>query len=89
MSYSYALRPEMSGRWEALYGPGIERVSVIAFAAELPEAEPVLDSCEHDASTWCSYAEASALLDWPVEQDALAGRLEALSVLNAQLPIEC
>jgi 8-oxo-dGTP pyrophosphatase MutT (NUDIX family) len=83
--YGYALRPELADHWEQLYGPGIDRVSVVTFAAELPQADPVLDPVEHDGFSWCSYEEADALLDWPIERDALAGRRRALSVLNAQL----
>jgi 8-oxo-dGTP pyrophosphatase MutT (NUDIX family) len=85
VSYSYALRLELSAHWEQLYGPGVERVSVVSFAAELSGADPVLDQSEHDAFAWCSYEEADALLDWPIEQDARAGRRQALRVLNAQL----
>jgi 8-oxo-dGTP pyrophosphatase MutT (NUDIX family) len=88
VNYSYALRPELADRWEQLYGPGIESVSVVTFAAGLAEGDPVLDPLEHDAFAWCPYEEADALLDWPIEQDALTGRREALSVLNAQLQSE-
>jgi lipoyl(octanoyl) transferase len=85
VSYSYALRPQFARRWAELYGAGIERVSVVSFAAELQGGDPVLDPSEHDRFAWCSYKEADALLDWPVEQDAVGGRREALSVLNHQL----
>lgn len=83
--YAYALRAELRARWEEVYGPGVELVTVVAFAAELTDGDPTLDPSEHDAFSWCSYDEAHALLDWPIEKDALAGRREALSVLNAQL----
>lgn len=85
VSYSYSLRPELSERWEQLYGRGVERVSVVSFAAELRDGDPVLDPSEHDAFGWYSYEEADALLDWPIERDALAGRRQALSVLNRRL----
>ena len=82
---AYALRPELASRWEEIYGHGIHHVSVIAFGAEAPDGDPVLDPQEHDALAWCSYAEADALLDWPIEGDALDARRQALSVLNARL----
>jgi 8-oxo-dGTP pyrophosphatase MutT (NUDIX family) len=85
VSYAYALRDELAAHWDQLYGPGREKVSVVSFAAELVEADPVLDPDEHDAFAWCSYEEAEALLDWPIEQDALSGRREALAALNARL----
>jgi lipoyl(octanoyl) transferase len=88
VSYTYALRAELGARWEQLYGPGVERVTVVTFAAEACERDPVLDPQEHDAFAWCSYEEADAILDWPVERDALAGRRKALSVLNVQLQSE-
>lgn len=86
--YAYALRPGQAARWEELYGPGVESVSVVSFGAELPAGDPVLDPREHDAFAWCSYEEADALLDWPVEEDALAGRREALRALNARILAE-
>jgi 8-oxo-dGTP pyrophosphatase MutT (NUDIX family) len=80
--YSYALRPELAERWEQLYGPGVSSISVAAFGAEVRDGrDPVLDPAEHDAFAWCSFEEAFALLDWPVEQDALAGRRQALRAL--------
>jgi lipoyl(octanoyl) transferase len=85
VSYAYALRRELAAHWDQLYGLGLRRVSVAAFAAELFEGDPVLDPNEHDAFAWCSYEEAKTLLDWPIERDALAGRREALAVLNARL----
>lgn len=85
VSYAYALRPELASRWEEIYGHGIRSVSVIAFGAEVSDGDPVLDPQEHDAFAWCSYAEADALLDWPIEGDALDARRQALSVLNARL----
>jgi 8-oxo-dGTP pyrophosphatase MutT (NUDIX family) len=84
-SYAYRLPSELAARWEQLYGPCVETVSVVAFGAELPEGDPVLDPQEHDAFAWRAFEEADALLKWPIEQDALAGRREALRVLNAQL----
>jgi 8-oxo-dGTP pyrophosphatase MutT (NUDIX family) len=85
VSYGYALHPDLEHRWEEVYGPGVERVSVVAFAAEVQDRDPVLDPLEHDDFAWCSYEQADAFLDWPIEQDALVGRREALSVLNRQL----
>jgi lipoyl(octanoyl) transferase len=85
VSYAYALRPDLADRWEQVYGAGVESISVCAFAAEIREGDPTLDPSEHDAFSWCSYDEAHSLLDWPIENDALAGRRKALSVLNTRL----
>jgi 8-oxo-dGTP pyrophosphatase MutT (NUDIX family) len=85
VSYAYALRQELAAHWDQLYGLGHEKVSVVTFAAELFEGDPVLDPDEHDAFAWCSHKEADALLDWPIEQDALTGRRQALAALNARL----
>jgi 8-oxo-dGTP pyrophosphatase MutT (NUDIX family) len=85
VSYAYALRPDRIDGWEGVYGPGVEHVSVVAFAAEVPHRDPTLDPSEHETFAWCSYDEAHALLDWPIEKDALAGRREALGILNARL----
>lgn len=84
--YAYALRPDQTARWADLYGPDVASIPVVAFAAEAPATgEPVLDFDEHDALAWCTYEEAYALLDWPIEPDALAGRREALRVLEAHV----
>jgi 8-oxo-dGTP pyrophosphatase MutT (NUDIX family) len=85
VGYSYALRPELIDHWKQLYGPGIAHVSVVTYAAESSQGDPVLDPLEHDGFSWCSYEEAEGLLDWPIERDALPGRRKALSVLNARL----
>jgi 8-oxo-dGTP pyrophosphatase MutT (NUDIX family) len=63
IAYGYVLRPELAARWEHLYGPGVERIAVVAFAAEWSGGDPVLDPAEHDAFAWCSYEHADALLD--------------------------
>ena len=82
VSYCYALRPELADRWAARYGRGVREISVVAFAAEVTAAvDPVLDFAEHDSFAWYRYEEADAALDWPIEQDALAGRRRALSAL--------
>jgi 8-oxo-dGTP pyrophosphatase MutT (NUDIX family) len=71
VSYTYALLP-LADRWRARYGPGVTEISVVAFGAEAPAAvEPVLDPAEHDSYAWCTYEQAYALLDWPIESDAL------------------
>jgi 8-oxo-dGTP pyrophosphatase MutT (NUDIX family) len=89
VTYAYALRPELAERWQRLYGSGVARITVVAFAAEAPnEGDPRLDPLEHDAFAWCSYEKADALLDWPIEQDALAGRREALRALVGRLGTE-
>jgi lipoyl(octanoyl) transferase len=88
-SYAYSPRRELAERWVDLYGPGIASVTVVAFAAESPRgADPELDPLEHDGFAWCSYADADARLDWPVEGDALAGRRSALLALEEQLRAE-
>jgi lipoyl(octanoyl) transferase len=82
VSYSYALRRELADRWNAVYGLGVREISVVAFGAEVPAGvDPVLDPAEHDSFAWYSHAQADALLDWPIENDGLAGRRKALSVL--------
>lgn len=48
--YAYALRPGQAARWEELYGPGVESVSVVSFGAELPAGDPILDPREHTPS---------------------------------------
>jgi lipoyl(octanoyl) transferase len=86
VTYAYTLRPELAERWAELYGPGIESIVVTAFGAEAPPGvEPVLDPLEHDVFRWFSYDEARALLAWPIEEDALHGRREALRVLASRL----
>lgn len=82
VSYSYALRADLADRWRTRYGPGVTEISVVAFGAEAPAAvEPVLDPAEHDSYAWCTYEQAYALLEWPIESDALPGRRQALSTL--------
>jgi dATP pyrophosphohydrolase len=82
VGYSYALRPELADRWRDRYGPGVREISVVAFGAEAPAAlDPVLDPAEHDSFAWCTYEQAYALLDWPIESDALPGRRKALHSL--------
>ena len=81
--YAYALDPALADRWAALYGAGVSRIGVVPFGATAPDgSEPALDPHEHDAYAWCTYEEARALLDWPVEADALAGRQAALRSLH-------
>jgi lipoyl(octanoyl) transferase len=80
--YSHALRPEAAARWAALYGPGVTSIPVVSFGGEVAGGrEPALDGVEHDAFAWCTHAEARARLDWPIEADALPGRLRALAAL--------
>ena len=82
VSYSYSLRPELADRWDAVYGPRVRQILVVAFGAEVPAGvEPVLDPAEHDSFAWLSYEQADAVLDWPIEKDALAGRRRALAEL--------
>ena len=55
---------------------------MVAFGAEATASlDPELDPSEHDSFAWCSYAQAEAVLDWPIEKDALPGRRRALSKL--------
>jgi 8-oxo-dGTP pyrophosphatase MutT (NUDIX family) len=86
VTYSCVLTADRSDRWAELYGPDVRAVTVVAFAAAVPAgADPVLDAREHDAFAWCTYAEAMAMLDWPVEQDALEDRRESLRALGRLL----
>jgi hypothetical protein len=65
-----------------MYGAGVSRISVVAFGAEVtPALDPVLDPAEHVSFAWCTYEQADAMLDWPIEKDALPGRRKALSIL--------
>jgi len=80
--YAYALRPEEADQWASLYGPGVTSIPVVSFGAEVvAPSPPVLDPIEHDDFDWCTYEAALALLDWPVEADALDGRRRALTEL--------
>lgn len=80
--YAYALRPEAADQWASLYGPGVTSIPVATFGAEVvAPSPPVLDPLEHDDFLWCTYETAQALLQWPVEADALDGRRRALTEL--------
>jgi lipoyl(octanoyl) transferase len=86
VSYSYALRPELADRWRARYGAGVTRISVVALGAEVTsDLDPVLDPAEHDSFAWYTFEQANAVLDWPIEEDALPGRRRALSILADML----
>ena len=81
-SYAYALSSDQADRWASLYGPGVTSIPVVSFGAEVAGSrDPALDPSEHDDFSWCTYEEALALLDWPVEEDALDGRRRALADL--------
>ena len=86
LSYSYALRDELRDRWDRVYGPDVSDVEVVSFAAEVPVGpDPILDGEEHDRFGWFGFEEAEALLDWPVEDEALPHRRAALRNLRARL----
>jgi len=86
IEYAHALPPGKVDRWARIYGAGVTSVSVVAFGAKAPAGlDPVLDPAEHDAFAWLGLEEADALLDWPIEQDALAGRRLALRTLAARM----
>jgi 8-oxo-dGTP pyrophosphatase MutT (NUDIX family) len=86
VSYTYELRPELADRWEEVYGPDVGSVTVVAFGAEIADGvDPTLDRAEHDDFAWLGYDEAIALLDWPIEQDALHARRDALHTLARRL----
>jgi lipoyl(octanoyl) transferase len=79
VNYSYALARSSAARLEKIYGPNVGEISVVSFAAETPDdLEPVLDPDEHDAFGWFGLEEARALLEWPIEHDALRHRRAAL-----------
>lgn len=81
-SYAHGLRADAADHWRSLYGPGVTSIPVVSFGAEVAGSSiPVLDPVEHDDFTWCTYEVARALLDWPVEADALQGRRLALTEL--------
>jgi lipoyl(octanoyl) transferase len=83
--FAYALDPANAARWRALYGPGVERISVTTFAAQTPGCEPRLDAAEHDAFEWCDAGEARRRLAWPVEHDAQPAREQAFDALCQRL----
>jgi 8-oxo-dGTP pyrophosphatase MutT (NUDIX family) len=86
VEYSYRLDPARLQRWAALYGEGVDSVTVVAFGASAPDGvDPVLDPAEHDAFRWIGLAEAERLLEWPIESDALEGRRRALRALAARI----
>jgi len=82
VGYAYQLRPDRAAHWHQVYGPGVTTITVSCFGAGIPSARPpTLDPGEHDDFRWCTYDEAFALLDWPIEQDALDGRRDVLRAL--------
>jgi lipoyl(octanoyl) transferase len=86
VSYSYTLSDDLRGRWDLIYSPGVREIEVVAFAAEAPAGqEPRLDPEEHDRFGWFRFEEAEAMLDWPIEADALNGRRTALRTLVKSL----
>ena len=55
----------------ARYAPGVERVTVHAFAADAEAGwEPTLDA-EHDVYRWCGLDEALGLMAYETTRDAL------------------
>lgn len=86
VSYSYTLHDGLRDRWDRVYGPDVRAVQVVSFAAEAPAGlNPSPDPDEHDCFGWFSFEEAEALLEWPVEADALPHRRAALRILMARL----
>lgn len=83
ITYSYRLRPELADRWMEIYGSGVSAVTVVCFGAEVATGlDACIDRREHDASQWwCRYDTALAMLDWPVESDALVARRAALQAV--------
>ncbi len=85
VSYSYTLHDDLRDRWDQIYGPDVGAVQVVAFSAEAPAGlDPSLDPDEHDCFGWFSFEETEALLEWPVEDDALPHRRAALRILRAR-----
>lgn len=80
--YRYRLDPVRTMHWERLYGSGVTAIEVIAFAAEVGESVPELNGVEHQGFRWLAYEDAVSAMHWPVESDALAGRLAALAALK-------
>src|SRR5579875_2745064 len=80
--YRYRLDPARSAHWEQVYGPGVSAIDVIAFAAEIEQSAPELNGVEHQGFRWFAYEDAASAMEWPVESDALAGRLAALTALK-------
>jgi lipoyl(octanoyl) transferase len=84
VEYSHELDPGKADSWAEIYGEGVTSVEVVTFGARAPDGlDPALDPDEHDDFAWPGLDEAAALLDWPIEHDALEGRLLALRMVAA------
>jgi diaminopimelate epimerase len=65
IGFRYEIGPAEGGRWQALYGPGIEALPEEVYEVEAPhDWEPTIDHREHTAYRWCLLDEALALLSW-------------------------
>jgi dihydroneopterin triphosphate diphosphatase len=53
-----------------LHQTGIVHLALV-FAAIVSESQPIVLGPEHSAARWCSFSEASDLLAWPREKEAL------------------
>jgi 8-oxo-dGTP pyrophosphatase MutT (NUDIX family) len=62
----------VAAKWRDLYEPGVTEIRENTFVADVTgQAEPVVDPREHDAQRWCSFDEASLLLRFPDNREAL------------------
>jgi 8-oxo-dGTP pyrophosphatase MutT (NUDIX family) len=78
----YLLDPARAKRWQQLYGPDVKEIDVVTFAAEIGQTVPKLDGVEHEEFGWFTYEDPASALAWPVESDALTGRVAALNALQ-------
>jgi len=70
INYSYFFPVE--DEWRHLYADGVEDIIEHVFVAHVEsQQEPMIDPNEHDQYRWCSFAEASNLLSWPENMEAL------------------
>jgi dATP pyrophosphohydrolase len=77
-TYTFPVPTDM----QHLYEPEVNEIREMVFLALVDnDAEPVLDSTEHDSCRWCSLAEADYLLYWPGNRTSLtqcARRLQSI-----------
>ena len=75
-SLNFTYRFPVSDKWREAYGPDPEEIVEHVFLAEVDGGDPTL-SWEHDAWGWHAPEEATSMLKWPNNIEAL-WRCEAL-----------
>ena len=69
-SIEYSYRFPVSNEWRHLYHPNVREIVEHVFVAEIAGGDPRL-SPEHDIWRWCTLDEATALLKYPHNLEAL------------------